>query len=175
MRIQSLINRLLQISPLVFGGHSLGKTTVFSWKWSKLSSDIPEDRPDQRLRKLSVCWYWRSEDNRNVILLIDGLDEFSEENGVRAEFIKALQSILTEVPKDGISLQLMVTSRMAQSIFNGATELEIRAADSDITGLINSRIDSGMCLSKTFSAKIREDQGLGRHVVTRIIEKADGS
>ena len=112
---------------------------------------------------------------RNVIFLIDGLDECSEENGARAEFIKALQSIMTGLPKDGTSLQLMVTSRIARTTFDGATELEIRAADSDINTMITSQINTGLCLSKTLSAKIREDQCLGSHIVAKITGKADGS
>ena len=100
---------------------------------------------------------------RNVILSIDGLDELSEENRVHAEFIKELQLMLTGVPKDGISLQLMVTSRMAHSTFDGATELEIRAADSDIKTLIISRIKPVCVSAKHFppkSEKIRAWEGI---------------
>jgi hypothetical protein len=71
-----------------------------------------------------------------VFIVVDGLDELSEEDGARSEFLDALQSLKGPI-------NLMVTSRDIPSImlyFEEASHLIIQANDEDVRGYVRSRI-----------------------------------
>jgi hypothetical protein len=71
-----------------------------------------------------------------VFIVVDGLDELSEEDGARSEFLKAIQSLTGPI-------NLMVTSRDIPSImlhFEEASHLTIHAHDDDVRSYVRSRI-----------------------------------
>jgi len=71
-----------------------------------------------------------------IFIVVDALDECPEENGTRANLLKALRSL-------GGTVNLMVTSRDLPSIareFQRTKRLDIRANDSDVQRYIEGRI-----------------------------------
>jgi hypothetical protein len=71
-----------------------------------------------------------------VFIVVDGLDELSEEDGTRSEFLKVMQLLTGPI-------NLMVTSREIPSImihFEEARHLTIRAHDDDVKGYMRSHI-----------------------------------
>ena len=71
-----------------------------------------------------------------VFIVVDGLDELSDEDGTRSVFLKAIQSLTGPV-------SLMVTSRDLPSIvphFENARHLTIYADDNDVRSYVHSRI-----------------------------------
>ena len=69
-----------------------------------------------------------------TFIVIDGLDECSEENASRAALLSDISSLLPNV-------SVMITSRtFANVIFPRATYLDVRASDEDVRKYINARI-----------------------------------
>lgn len=130
-----------------------------------------------RLTLNKDIWIFKQEITRysDVILLVDDLDEYSEDDKVRTEPVEALPIILAEALNTETTGKDMVTSRLADSPFLGATTVRTQAADGDVAELVSSRIDGGLCLSRSLSAKVREDNVLKKDILTRIVQKAVGS
>jgi hypothetical protein len=78
-----------------------------------------------------------------VFIIVDALDECSEDNGTRAGFLRSLQSLDT-------SVRLLFTSRDLPSIgreFQGADRLEIHVNDEDVRRYVEERIANAPRLS----------------------------
>ena len=101
-----------------------------------------------------------------VFIVVDALDECSEDDGVRDLFVAQLRCLLPHI-------RLLVTSRDVTSIgeaFEGATRLEIRAHDEDIRTYLQVRIQEQALLR----SHIKEDPSLRDTIIDTIIAKASG-
>jgi hypothetical protein len=101
-----------------------------------------------------------------VFIVIDALDECSEENRIREHF-------LAEVQKLSPMVRLLFTSRHMPDIerkFEGAAQLEIRASDEDVKRYLESRIESQLPLANY----VRTDPTLRSDILDTIIKRAHG-
>ena len=99
-----------------------------------------------------------------VFVVIDALDECTEEGRVREQF-------LTEVLKLIPSVSLLLTSRDIPDMkrkFEVAARLDIQASDEDIRIYLESRIETEL------ASFIKRDSTLRTDILTTIIEKAQG-
>lgn len=99
-----------------------------------------------------------------IFIVIDALDECSEEEKIR-------EQLMTEVRKLLPSVSLLVTSRDIPDMkpkFTGAARLEIRASDGDIRQYLESRITTEL------AEFLERDKTLQSNILTTIVEKAQG-
>lgn len=101
-----------------------------------------------------------------VFLVVDALDECTEESSTRAELLDELKTLPENV-------NLLVTSRRISAIMNefeGAESLEIYANDKDTTKYILGRIQREHRLAR----HVKADPGLQQAIINGIISKAQG-
>jgi hypothetical protein len=101
-----------------------------------------------------------------IFIVIDALDECSEESRIREHFLAEVRKLLPMI-------RLLVTSRHIPDIerkFEGAARLEICARDKDIKRYLESRIESQLPLA----GYVRTDPTLRSDILTTIVEKAHG-
>jgi hypothetical protein len=101
-----------------------------------------------------------------VFIVIDALDECSEESRIREHFLAEVQKLLPMV-------RLLVTSRHILDIkhkFEGAARLGICASDGDLKRYLESRIES----QHPLASYARTDPTLRSDVLTTIIKRAHG-
>jgi len=104
--------------------------------------------------------------HRRVFVVVDALDECTEESSTRADLLDELKSL----PKN---VNLLVTSRKISAIMNefeGAERLEVYASDKDTKKYIVGRIHHEPRLAR----HVKADPGLQRAIVNGIISKAHG-
>ena len=100
-----------------------------------------------------------------VYIVLDALDEFSDDNGGQERLIETMRSLCNNI-------HLLVMSRDITTIgllFKADTRLDIRADDKDISLYIMSKLSYGRLASLI---KRRDD--LRQAILDRVIEKADG-
>ncbi|KAL8722599.1 MAG: hypothetical protein Q9181_007450 [Wetmoreana brouardii] len=102
-----------------------------------------------------------------TFILVDALDECSEDGHTRSRFIQHLQALLPHI-------YLLVTSRETpdiEAMFAGVPRLEIRALDKDVRLAINARIGQEPSLRRF----IEEDPPVGGTIITdAMVEKSSG-
>jgi len=101
-----------------------------------------------------------------VFIVVDALDECSEEDGVRETFSK----LLNESTPD---LNLLITSRhvaVIERTFEGATRIEICASDKDVRSYLSARITENSQLVRY----IKIDPTLLSKILDTITSKANG-
>ncbi len=101
----------------------------------------------------------------HVYIVLDALDEFSDDNGGQERLTDAMRSL-------GNNVHLLVTSRditTIGSLFKADTRLDIRAANTDINSYIMSKLSCGRLASLI---KGRDD--LRQAILNGVTEKADG-
>lgn len=101
-----------------------------------------------------------------VFIVVDALDEYSEEGGTRDSF-------LNEIRKLQPFVHLLITSRPISGIENeldGATHLEIRATDGDVSRYLENRIVKEGRLRRL----LRADLALQETIIAKIVENAKG-
>jgi hypothetical protein len=101
-----------------------------------------------------------------VFIVIDALDECSEDGRIREHFLAEVQKLLPKA-------RLLVTSRNIPNIernFEGAARLEILAKDKDIERYLESRIESQPLLA----SYVRADSKLRADILSTIVKKAHG-
>lgn len=98
--------------------------------------------------------------------MVDALDECSESDGTRQEF-------LAEVRKLPLSASLLVTSRPLTTIerdFENEGLLEISARKADV----RSYVDSRLLKERRLVSNIRTEPALKEQILNTIVEKAQG-
>lgn len=101
-----------------------------------------------------------------VFIIVDALDECSEDNNRRANLLDALLSL----PKN---VKLLVTSRPLPTIeidLEGIARLDIRADDKDVRMYVKGRIPR----EKRLARHIGKDPDLGETLVETIVNSAKG-
>ena len=102
----------------------------------------------------------------NVFIIIDALDELSDSDNTRDNFISELRSIQDDV-------RLMITSRHVTTIeheFENAGRIEILASDEDVKLYLKARIGQERRLSR----QLKGDTDLEETIVKTIAENAKG-
>lgn len=107
-----------------------------------------------------------------VFVVVDALDECPEDRRIRATFVSKLQYILTAVASTETEVRILVTSRLTNSIFLKADQIEIQATDSDIERLVGQRIEDGLSDDDKISQSVRENTALKADIVAMIVERA---
>ena len=108
----------------------------------------------------------------SVYILVDALDECSEAHENRTIFTDQLK-ILGQLREPKV--EILVTSRFPDSVFEGAREIPIRARESDITQMVSRRISRPNFIhSKSMSELLQADAELRDTIVRSVVEKADG-
>ncbi|KAI9773768.1 MAG: hypothetical protein M1839_002001 [Geoglossum umbratile] len=142
----------------------------------QLKPDIPDDIASiyrHHVRKQTRLWLAEYSNLlqlqvrrfSKVYFVIDALDEYSENDGIRG--------FLPEVLKLLPDIHLLVTSRYNASIefaLEGVDRLEIRASDEDIRCYLNARIKAHPQFARFTTA----DSTLQNTILDTIIQKADG-
>ncbi len=103
-----------------------------------------------------------------VFILVDAMDECSNNNYTREDLLTTLQSLL-EMP----NVRLLITSRPVASIdahLQGMAYLEIRAANEDIRRYIENRIPK----ERRLIPYVRGDDAFQVSIIDTIIAKAQG-
>lgn len=106
------------------------------------------------------------QDLERSYIIIDALDECTEENGVREELLDAV----LHLPE---STSVMITSRDIHGLserFTDATKMKVSANDADIHLLVSNRLSK----EKTWARRIGLDQAMKTTLTTRISGKARG-
>jgi hypothetical protein len=101
----------------------------------------------------------------SVHIIIDALDECSDQDGTRRRLLAKLRDLRQEA-----DLRLMFTSRFIPDIeseFRSVPMLEVRASDADVTRFVRGQMDR---LPKC----VRRDHKLQGFVEDKIVEAADG-
>jgi hypothetical protein len=101
-----------------------------------------------------------------VFIVIDALNECSENNSTR-------ESFLTEIRKLRRTIYLLITSRHIQSIkgeFEKAAQVEIRASNEDVRNYLRGRITSEGRLVRL----VKGDPALQATIVNTVAENAKG-
>ena len=101
-----------------------------------------------------------------MFIVVDALDECTEEGSTRADLLDELRSLPNKV-------NLMVTSRNIPAIkreFEGVKSLEIHATDADVVRYITSRLQREHRLAR----HVKADPVLHDTVVNAILDKAKG-
>lgn len=112
----------------------------------------------------------------SLFILVDALDEVSEEGRAYSIVVETLQDLVTIGTVNGTNIRLMVTSRRSKcpfSVFN-CKSFEIQAAEEDITQLVSSRIDNGISYHSEISTIVKNDRKLQQEVVDRLVKISDG-
>jgi len=127
--------------------------------------DEPGTRPSlsevMELLQLQIRQYSES----NVFVIVDALDECTEENNIRQTVLRELCSILPKI-------HLMVTSRPHINIISDIPELvrlEIFATDEDLRRFVNERMRCDHQLSK----HIKTEATLQQDILNAVVSKAE--
>lgn len=114
--------------------------------------------------------------HHSLFILVDALDEISEEGRAHSIVVETLQDLVTTGTVHGSKIRLMLTSRRSNCPFSvlDCKSFEIQAAEEDITQLISSRIDNGISYHREISSIVRNDRKLQQEVVDRLVEMSDG-
>ncbi len=112
------------------------------------------------------------QDYSRILIVIDALDECTEENKTRARFIQSLQTLLFEVPSTKRKVQIAITSRLKASPFKNAQVVRIQATDGDLKEFIRERILDGVSSSQTVTHKVQKAKDLQEAIIDAIIRSA---
>ena len=108
-----------------------------------------------------------------IFIIIDAIDEYTGDNGIRAKFTGTLQTLLTDVSSCSKKIQVLCTAREATSYFEGADVMEICTTSSDLERFIKTRFRDGTSLSKNVVKKTQADEGLETRLIDAIRDRAD--
>jgi hypothetical protein len=101
-----------------------------------------------------------------VFIVIDALDEYTEDDGTRDSF-------LTEIRKLQPDIHLLVTSRWVPNIeheFEESSRLEIRASDEDVKIYLEARVVKAARLQRL----VKEDPKLHDEIIETIAKNSQG-
>ena len=101
-----------------------------------------------------------------VFIVVDALDEYSEDNGTREHFLAGVRNLLPMI-------RLLVTSRYLANIeheFRDTPRLEIRASEPDIKRYIEGCIKRQLPLAD----HVRTDSALRDDILNAVVERAGG-
>lgn len=125
----------------------------------KRNAHLPPEELTQAIH-LEIARY------RRVFVVVDALDECTEDGNTRADLLDELKSL----PKN---VSLLVTSRKISAMkneFEGTVSVEIYASDSDISKYITGRIQREHRLAR----HVKADPSLQEAIVNGIISRARG-
>lgn len=100
-----------------------------------------------------------------VYIIIDALDEYSDNDSIRSDLITMLRTVQTST-----NTSLMVTSRPdlgTEKLFQGTPELKIQANDADVKQYVVGRLDR-------FPKCVRNDKELQAEIQDGIVRAVDG-
>ena len=106
--------------------------------------------------------------SRSTCIVIDALDECSDQYAERTRLIKGLRHL--QRAELNLRVNLMFTTRFVEQIIDSigpATSFEIRAPKTDIKLYVEGRLEG-------FSTTVRSDHQLKQSISERIVESADG-
>lgn len=106
-----------------------------------------------------------------VFVIIDALDEYPEQDGIRTDLLFEIQKLQITHP----SLRLLITSRPhivsdIELYFKDAVRLDIQASPEDITRYLSNRVRKEVRLQRHIAA----DPSLEATIINTIVEKANG-
>lgn len=112
------------------------------------------------------------ENHSRVLIVVDAIDECTEETLNRTKFVQALQSLLTGRPSIRGKIHLMMTSRQKETLIQGGDSIEIDAPEEDLEMLIKKRIADGISQNKRVSHKLRSDAEVAKKLTENIVKGA---
>ena len=105
-------------------------------------------------------------DFSKVFIVIDALDECTENDGTRHKFLTEIKKLLPHI-------HLLITSRWVANIereFEGSTRLEILASDEDVAIYVKSRIEKEARLKR----HVKEDPIMQDTIINTIVKNSRG-
>lgn len=105
-------------------------------------------------------------------MVVDALDECTEDGRNRADFVKNLQNILATSASTDSEVRLLVTSRFGNEVFTNAVDIEIQATDRDIKRFVHQCVNNGLSNDDIISQSVRQNKALQDDLVAKIIEGA---
>lgn len=112
------------------------------------------------------------QDYSRILIVVDALDECTEENRTRARFIQSLQAFLSEVPSTKGKVQVAITSRLKATPFKQAQVVGIQATKGDLKKFIRKSISDGVSSSQTVTHKVQTAKDLQKTITDAIVRSA---
>lgn len=135
-------------------------------------SDYMKHKTSLGLEKIKANTIEAMRSYSKILIVVDALDECTEQGGSRSQFIKALQCFLSNASLASGKVQLIVTSRLTKSPFEGTSKVGIQATDEDLRKLVERRFHDGICESQRVANKIRSDKDMQEMLINAIIRGA---
>ena len=107
-----------------------------------------------------------SRDSNRVLIVVDALDEFAQDEGTRTSFLETM-------PRIGDKCRLLITSRTTTSVLDHiptAVYINIDAKDADVARYLKNRIMRERRLQRI----IASDAGLEETIIKKILRNAKG-
>lgn len=107
-----------------------------------------------------------------VFILIDALDEFSNDHDKRIELVK----MLTDLFRDCDKMSLLITSRHAKDAMEEMQPdktIELRASREDITKAVKEKLSKSSHARKLISQDVSQNEPLENFIIEGILEKSD--
>ncbi|KAL8923929.1 MAG: hypothetical protein Q9208_004366 [Pyrenodesmia sp. 3 TL-2023] len=105
-------------------------------------------------------------------IIIDGLDELSDAEH-QETFMESIQALLGASNAEGVTLQVLVTSRLEPRVLDG-TSIEIQATEEEIRSVVRRRIVPRSFSTLSIRKRIMEDEGLRNEILDQVVAKANG-
>ena len=113
-----------------------------------------------------------AESYTRVFLVIDVIDECTDEGLNQTLFLQFLQILKQGGSAIAGKVQILVTSRQVETLLETDDKLEILVNEDDLRSLVRKRVEFGMSKSKRLAQQIRLDDELARELSENIVERA---
>ena len=134
-----------------------------------LYNDHLQHRVNLSLTKVEALTVEVIEKHSRVLIVVDALDECTEEGLTRANFVGALQILLSGHPSIEDKLQVMITSRQTERLVEGGDDIEIYATEDDLRKLVKRRIVIGISRNRVLTEMIRSNEKLAEELTDNIV------
>ena len=135
-----------------------------------LYNDNPQNRVKLSLGKVEEITVEAIHQYSKVFVVVDALDECTEEGLTRAKFASALQNLLSRSVLTQDKLHVMITSRLTERLVEGGDDIEIYATEDDLRKVVKRRITNGISKDRALGERIRSNETLAVELTENIIE-----
>ena len=138
-----------------------------------LYNDHRQNRIKLSLANVEAITLDAIDSHSRVLIVIDALDECSEDGLTRTKFVSALHNLLSGRVSSKDKLHLMITSRHTERLLEGGHNIEIYATEEDLRRIVKRRIIIGLSRNKALGEMIRSNEKLAEELTGNIIENGE--
>ena len=107
----------------------------------------------------------------SVFIVVDAMDELTEEKSLKSIFIGALNKLATS---DRTKVHILATSNIEKSSLEESSKIHVTSRPEDIELFVHDAIEQGVSCSNELSQIIRNSPKIRKQLVERIRVKASG-